>query len=578
MTIPGISSYTRRMIFAVVCTLALLALYVPALTCAELSPISSSPNETHRLGEKMYREGILPSGEPLRAVAADGQATPGTTYACVSCHLRSGLGSVDEGVYTPPINSENLFKPRALSYKGIPQSDEKAVAPLRPAYVEDSLITALRSGFDPTGRMLGPGMPRYQLEDKDARLLVAYLKTLSVQFSPGVGEKTIRFATVVSDGVSPEKRNAMISAFNGSVKMQNSQVRANIGNSKSRLMAEIMLGRDLAAKSISVSVWELKGAPATWRSQLEEYNRKDPVFALVGGVVSGPWKPVHRFCEDFGIPCLFPNTDLPEIANAGWYTLYLTRGYYQEGESAARYLNSIEDQLKGQKIVQFVESSPEAKALSEGFLHTWKELGRKNVVTVTVPHGKKMDSEFLKKALAKEKPAVLIVWLDAAVLPVLERLPNRTTRPKMVFVSGRYLGKNLWALPDSLRASTYITYPFSFSPYIAPVGMGKQPVRNDQKKTLRQADTPLGDDKEEMASMTGSLMNQLFLILADMRGNYYRDNLLDIAGVMMDQGYPLYGRISFGTGQRFVSQGCYVVQLTKGESPELVKRSGWNIQ
>ena len=34
-------------------------------------------------------------------------------------------------------------------------------------------------------------------------------------------------------------------------------------------------------------------------------------------------------------------------------------------------------------------------------------------------------------------------------------------------------------------------------------------------------------------------------------------------------------RISFGTGQRFASRGCFIVQLSHGDVPELVKKSGW---
>jgi hypothetical protein len=77
--------------------------------------------------------------------------------------------------------------------------------------------------------------------------------------------------------------------------------------------------------------------------------------------------------------------------------------------------------------------------------------------------------------------------------------------------------------------------------------------------------------------LTDSMTRLLMSWLMDMNGNYYRDYLLDVAGTMMDQPYPLYKRISFGTGQRYASRGCYIVQLSKGDKPELVKRSDWEI-
>jgi hypothetical protein len=67
------------------------------------------------------------------------------------------------------------------------------------------------------------------------------------------------------------------------------------------------------------------------------------------------------------------------------------------------------------------------------------------------------------------------------------------------------------------------------------------------------------------------------MALMEIRGDYYRDTFLDIIGNSMDQVVPIYERLSFGPGQRFASKGCYIVQLTNGDKPELVKRSPWVI-
>lgn len=38
-----------------------------------------------------------------------------------------------------------------------------------------------------------------------------------------------------------------------------------------------------------------------------------------------------------------------------------------------------------------------------------------------------------------------------------------------------------------------------------------------------------------------------------------------------------YERLSFGPGQRYVSKGCYIIQLGPGDDPPLLPRSEWVI-
>ena len=60
--------------------------------------------------------------------------------------------------------------------------------------------------------------------------------------------------------------------------------------------------------------------------------------------------------------------------------------------------------------------------------------------------------------------------------------------------------------------------------------------------------------------------------------NLYRDYLLDLLSMQMDRIVRDYERISFGPGQRFVSKGCYILQLGPGKDPALIPRSEWVIQ
>src|SRR5512141_376550 len=305
MKIPNRNSQRHHvMTFAVLCMAALQLFVWPPNSFGEPLKPSLSSEEKLRLGERMYREGILPSGEPMLSYIKGDLPISGTAFTCESCHLRSGLGSFEGGVYTPATNGAKLFKPLEMTYI---RSD-------RPAYTDETLARALRGGVDPRGRVFDDAMPRYPLDDEDMAILISYLKSLSSQFSPGISETTIHFATVMTDDVSQEERDAMLFSLLSFFDSRNRWV-TFIDQQRAYSVGKFVVMSDTMTTSynqfLSLSPWLLKGPPATWRSQLEEYYRKEPVFALIGGISKGEWKPIHQFSEDHRIPCLFPNTDFP---------------------------------------------------------------------------------------------------------------------------------------------------------------------------------------------------------------------------------------------------------------------------
>lgn len=530
-----------------------------------VTPAGMSREETLRLGERMYRDGILPSGEPMQAVVKGDIPVLGTAFACASCHLRSGLGSFEGKVYTPPTNGATLFKPRTMLYKWIKVI---AMPHRRPAYTDASLADVLWTGVDPAGKTLDDIMPRYMLEEADMAVLIDYLKSLSANLSPGVTDTTLRLATITTDAVEPAKRDAMLAELNDYILFRNNMASAyGVGTGRVR-MADVMVGaRDAKYLGLSLSAWELKGPPETWRGQLEAYYSKETVFALVGGIITGDWKPVRDFSEAHKIPTLFPVTDFPVISDNDWYTMYFSKGYYQEGEGAARYLNGRDDLLKAGPVIEIVRDSPEGRDLSAGFRDTWRELGHPAPVTISLKKGEAVTAEFLELLRTREKPAVFILWDGPALLPALGRLAAADKRPEAVVLSSGYLGGTIWSLPDGLRDFTYMTYPFRLPQEEARYTFTLPFLRKGAGRGYTQM----------IEKQMYSLILVLHQALIDMKGNYYRDNFLDVIGMMADKKVPLYERLSFGPGQRYASKGCYIVQLTRGPNPRLIKKSDWVI-
>ena len=518
--------------------------------------------ETLRQGETMYRKGLLPSGQPMQALVRGDVTVDGTAFTCVSCHLRSGIGSIEGGVITPPTNGATLYRPLPTKYKGI---EVPSAPPVRPAYTDESLANLLRTGVSPTGRRIRDVMPRYLINEQDTAALIAYLKTLSPALSPGYSDNTLRFATIVTDGVDKADEDAMLSVLDGFITSKNNLVKTYKERPKSARMAESMtLSKDAVYVKLALSHWRLKGSPDTWRAQLEDYNKKEPVFGLVGGITNGEWRPIHEFCEQNRIPCLLPITDFPVVSDSDWYTLYFSKGYYQEGEATARYMSAMEDEGR---VLQLVRDSREGLALSEGFTKTWAEQFRKPAVTVKLAPDEKLTADSLRKMIEKERPSVLVVWDGPSAIPAVEGLAGMKGRPGAVMVSSVYMGKALYNLSDGAREFTYISYP-----YRTPDDEARL-YKNFSDPFMKFAGT--GPDEHRVAGRAVAIDRVLSQAVMDLRGNYYRDNLMDVIGMAQDQQFPVYERLSFGPSQRYASKGCYIIQLTKGDKPSIIKKSDW---
>ncbi len=551
--------------------LGMLLLATPAIAQVKPAAASAGPtaDPTLALGERMYRQGILPSGEPMSSIVSGDVQVAGTSFSCVSCHLRGGLGSWEGGIVTLPTNAARLSIPRYWKFPNLSLEERKELKlqnpAARPAYTNETLAHLLRTGRDPGGTDMHPVMPRYYLSDPDMAILLRYLGTLSARLSPGLVGDTLHFATVITPEVSEDDQQAMLVPLNNYVARHN-QISAGFGN---RMYLSVG-GSEMSGsyRKLALSVWRLKGTPETWGQQLETHLAKEPVFALLGGISYGDWKPIHTFCESHQLPCLFPITDFPVISDTDWYTQYFSKGYYQEGQAAARYLRSLDDPTPANRVLQIIQDGPEGRALSTGFRDTWNELGQSTVRELWLAKGETLNAASLRVILQREKPTAVLLWTSASAFEAVGGVANQADRPDLVFMSSRLLGTKLTTLPEQARPFTLFTYPY------------RDP--NEEPNVSKYANSLMAGltkrNPETRISTRAFTLIQIFRQgLMDMDRHFYRDNFLDRIGMQPDKILPDYLRLSFGPGQRYASKGCYIMQLAPGPTPHLVRKSEWVI-
>ena len=535
----------------------------PCALAAEKGGPAAAAGDSRALGERMYRDGLLSDGTPLRGYVKGDVEVDSTVFSCSNCHTRSGLGSVEGQVASPPVNGTTLYNKR-YQYKdyikniisekrGVPRT----ATPLRPAYTDETLADAIRGGMSPNGRPFSPVMPRYSIGDRDMRILADYLRSLSSAYSPGVTETEMHIATIVGEGVPASERDAMVIPLER-LAAQSRQA-ASLKKSPKYAKFARMLDESFF-RTMRLSVWELKGSPTSWKAQLEEHYRKDPPFILMGGLVNGDWKPVHDFCEERQLPNLYPLTDFPVVSESSWYTYYFTRGYYQEGETAARFASGGGTS----RVIQLVTPSRDSARLAEGAAAAWGEKGHGTLETVTLPGPGTFDAAALRKVLETARPDTLLVWGGSEALTALADPSLAGLLPARVILSSSQVGSGFTNLPDRLKERIFFTYPYRLP--------REEKNYADFAKTFLTGKMKL-DDKR-IASRTYSMIHVFLLGLKELKLDFYRDTLLDVISMRQDQTLPDFERLSFGPGQRYSSKGCYIVQVATG-SRELIRKSDW---
>ena len=291
---------------------------------------------------------------------------------------------------------------------------------------------------------------------------------------------------------------------------------------------------------------------STWSAQLETYYQQQPVFAVLGGLSTGEWAPVHAFCEALELPCLFPQVDLPVQSDTAFYTLYFSRGITLEAEVLAAHLRARPLAASDPSVLQIYRNDARGTAAANAVRAAIRPSAGARVIDVTLGAEEKITPEFWAQTFQREQPAVLVLWLNAADLVTFPRAPSTSPLTARVYLSGSYVRDEL---PDQLRLHSqgYVLYPYEL-PAVRSARFARM------NAWLRAKNIPLSNDI--LQANTYFAVALVAEALRHTGNNFSREYFVERIESMTET-MPLvsgYHNVSLGPDQRYAAKGCYVVK------------------
>jgi ABC-type branched-subunit amino acid transport system substrate-binding protein len=387
--------------------------------------------EAQQRGKQIYFEGVSPRGTEITAVVGDEAALlPGSTMPCSSCHGSDGLGRPEGGVIPLDIRWSELVK----TYGHVHHDGRR-----HPAFDDDSFIRSMIAGVDPANNPIDRSMPMYQMSGEDMADLVAYMKVLEYDLDPGVGDDTVKVATLLPlSGPAGETGEAMRQVMEGYF----ADVNKNGG----------VFGRKIELLSVPTGP-----TPEDSLETLREAFREESVLALVGGYTIGLDTQLLTFLRSDNVPLIGPFTLDPGDAFIDAAAFYLFAGLDEQARVLAD--RSVADGASTDKVLVVGPQGSRADNIVNAAKDQLRKKDRDNPPTVaSYAQGSFEAADIAETVVEGGFEALIFLGGQAELDALVAELVNRAPIPRVYLLSS-LLSRPLMTLPAVFDQRVFLAYP-----------------------------------------------------------------------------------------------------------------------
>lgn len=407
---------------SVLLCLALLAFFQPGW---------AAPGELtvqQQRGKRIYTEG-LGQGALFARLSSARIQVPASQFACIRCHQENGAGGQEGGVRVADITPASL----RASYSG-----PRPTGRTHPPYDEATLAQAIRAGLDPAGQVLHPGMPRYDIQDQDLADLLAYLKVLGQETTPGVSARAVRIGMLLPDRGPLQPAGELIR------------------NLLTALFADLnaqggLFGRRLALVPVAFD----PSRPRAALQALEDISRRAPVFAWIANLGLSPDDPARGWLAAQAVPVLAP-LEIPLEADRlpAPNVFHIYAGIQTQAHMLVDYL--VRDLARTRAALLYSEDD-HGRAGAASVRAQAQKAGINLLAEAAYPNGQDT-AALVRQFKAKAPEAVFLFGPGAAARDFLREAARQDWHP-LLLGSAELFGTALLSLPEEESRQVYLVSP-----------------------------------------------------------------------------------------------------------------------